>query len=133
MRYLLLLMLIGCGRIESTRSIDPILEPYVNTFVEAAGDKAFYPSYWSVKLVDVVESDNPEVIGVCRTALDRFEIEIDRVRFLNLTEEFKNSLVFHEMTHCVFRKPHVEDPHNYMYRYLKGFSLEELRLQLNSI
>lgn len=109
-------------------------------------DTDLYPYYkdfmtFSKKKCNKIETPNQflltfgtlknDQIGLCYSyAFNKREIFIDEAYWNNATEVEKRQLVYHELTHCILNKDHVNDEKNYMNPYLFPLEEEELYKQL---
>src|SRR5688572_29801368 len=110
-KFLLLISLIGalslsaCGR-EPTLEVDAELVPYVTEF-ESISVEAGSP----VKIQDLIagfgELDNPRSNGVCELQQGESpKIIIARTKWERMSIEKRESLIFHELGHCILGRKH---------------------------
>jgi hypothetical protein len=67
------------------------------------------------------------VIGECSTSRFSWKIVIDQKFWARSDDLSHKTLLYHELSHCMFREEHSEDPKNYMYPNLPD-DLDELTL-----
>ncbi len=98
-------------------SIDRDLNSYYNEFMNLGNqqcDKIKKPNQFSIRF-SKLKDDN---IGLCTVYLHRKEILIDENYWAVANLETKKQLMFHELTHCILDKHHVDLENNYMNSYL---------------
>jgi hypothetical protein len=109
-------------------------------------DSELYPYYkdfmaFSKKKCSKIETPNQflltfgtlknDQIGLCYTyPFNKREIFIDESYWGIATEIEKRQLIYHELTHCILDKDHVNDAENYMSPYLFPLEEQELYKQL---
>jgi hypothetical protein len=103
MRLFLLFFFVSCSTniIQSTE-----IKTFVRRFEEACNRKVTIPIYWG----DLHKEKDGQVIGVCR-GFQQFvmfrSIVLDREYWSKASYWDKESLIFHELGHCVLDRPHV--------------------------
>lgn len=137
LKYALIVgMLVGCGSKpiddfvlrtdyvdHRTPHIEYELQPHVAKFEEISGHNVSILMEWA-------ELDD-SVMGVCYSWSDGHrEIQIDSVKWVNLTYEGQEELVMHELGHCILNLEHDEGvldmggwtnlPRSIMYPYVFG-------------
>lgn len=125
----LLFVCLACGGKEDgsiisggVQGVDQGLTPYVKKFesyLERTG-QSHDMSGLSVQFSDTLKLP---IIGVC--ILELQVVEINREMWLRLTADLRELLMFHELGHCVLRRPHNTTllegiPESVMYPYLFG-------------
>lgn len=101
MKYLWLLLLMGCGRIPA---IDPKLQPYVNSFLASA---SAHSTFIDSSRIDVHFVDNisgGDVVGQCEMSTGVVSINNS---FWDLYNEIQHeNIVWHELGHCLLFRFH---------------------------
>lgn len=97
------------------RYVNTELLPYYNKFMDfttqiCTKDKYFYPN----KIYIGFSSLKGNVIGECSVSREAFYINIKSDYWFHSKDSVRESLMFHEMTHCVLKMDHVDDRNNYM-------------------
>lgn len=103
MRLFLLLFLVSCSH-NIINSVE--VRSFVKSFERICGKKVTIPIYWG----DLPTEDGSKTIGVCRgfqQSLLFRSIVLDKSYWNQATYWEKESLVFHELGHCVLDRPHV--------------------------
>lgn len=111
-------------------------------------DNDLYPYYkdfmvFSKKKCNKIETPNQflltfrilknDQIGLCYTyPYSKREVFIDEFYWNSATEKEKRQLVFHELTHCILDKDHVDNEMDYMNAYLLPLEEDILYKQLTS-
>lgn len=74
-----------------------------------------------------------EEIAYCQIRLSGFKLVFDKSYWTNnLNEIDRTQIMMHEMTHCLFRQKHVEDPRHYMAEFFVSIPQEELDRQFSN-
>ena len=74
-----------------------------------------------------------EEIAYCQIRLSGFKLGFDKSYWTNnLNEVDRTQIMMHEMTHCLFRQKHVEDPRHYMAEFFVSIPQEELDRQFSN-
>ena len=97
--------------------VDEHIIPYYNEFISIVKKecpKIETPNQFVVKF-DTLKN---EEVGLCYFYAFKREIKIDEFFWEFASDQSRKQLVFHELTHCILTKHHVEDENNYMYAYL---------------
>lgn len=69
-------------------------------------------------------------VGLCLRTRSHFTVFVNPHTWPLLTFDEKYQVLAHEVTHCMLRLPHVDDPNNYMYPIQREFlSKGEVRSQ----
>lgn len=71
-----------------------------------------------------------ENIGVCYYYKFKRSIVVDKFYWLMATEHQRKQLMYHELTHCILNKDHIESEADYMNPYATEVSNEELIRQV---
>ena len=98
-------------------NIDKDLNLYYKEFMDLGKKeckKIQKPNQFSIKFSKLTD-DN---IGLCTVYVHRKEILIDENYWAISNLETRKQLVFHELTHCILNKDHVNSEDNYMNPYL---------------
>lgn len=101
----------------SYKSVDPILEPYVFDYYQLFKEQCpvKFKETTSSYTIDFIP-DNKTYVGVCMLRLHGFRLHVNREWWDNEASLLdKRQLIYHELSHCVLDKDHVNDIHNYMY------------------
>lgn len=121
-QYLLFLVisLNACGsvplRADSNIIAPDEVMPIVKDFINIVGDKKLPIGTIVIKKIE------DEYEGVCyeRTAVSPWLIQLNETYYRELSDIQKRSLVYHELTHCMFdSETHSPDITNYMYFELR--------------
>lgn len=131
MRYLLLaLFLVGCGPIpDPTKSYDPrdvshnsTFDPYIQRYVAEKGYGLHYDIPIGFTHID------GDIIGVCTRWSNGYrQIEIDIDYWNSASEQFRLSLIAHELGHCDLNRDHSPYMSSIMYYQNWGsLNFEEL-------
>jgi Zn-dependent peptidase ImmA (M78 family) len=98
-------------------NIDKDLNVYYAEFMALGKEqcnKIQKPNQFSIRFSKLTD-DN---IGLCTVYLHRKEILIDENYWTISNLETKKQLMFHELTHCILNKHHIDTEDNYMNPYL---------------
>ncbi len=101
MKYIILLLLIGCGsgEIKLPKDTDPTFTPYIHEFQKAWGKDIKTP-------INFGDMDKG-IAGVCHSWTNgHTEIEIDKDFWDYAMEYQKEVLIFHELGHCELDRRH---------------------------
>lgn len=114
------------------RKIDSRLSPYYQEFVQLSLDnckissKLNFPNF----LYAGIKSLDYPMAGVCNRSLITWFIFIDKDFFNKYTEIQKKTMIFHELTHCILKLNHIDNPNHYMYPIIVDITEEELKNQV---
>jgi hypothetical protein len=100
-----------------TNNIDKELNSYYKEFMDLGKErcnKIQKPNQFSIKFSKLTD-DN---IGLCTVYIHRKEVLIDENYWAISNLETRKQLVFHELTHCILDKNHIDSEDNYMNPYL---------------
>ena len=98
-------------------SIDKDLNSYYKEFMDLGKEhcnKIQKPNQFSIRFSKLTD-DN---IGLCTVYIHRKEVLIDENYWAISNLETRKQLVFHELTHCILDKNHIDSEDNYMNPYL---------------
>lgn len=118
-----------------SKFVDKELQPYVtqvqtiaNMFCEPY--EMFLPNRTSVIFGEL----GSDILGVCYRTPFVWQIKIDKTAWKTMPEDERQTLLFHELTHCLFKEKHVLDkyPH-YMNESIYKIPMEEVRTQFLQI
>ncbi|MEK6706909.1 MAG: putative metallopeptidase [Bdellovibrionota bacterium] len=103
----LFLLITGCGKAPVVDVGE--FEPYVNRF-EARSAMVGAPIRIEQLIIKFGEMESPTERGICEILGDNTPtIKINKEAWDTMTEEEKESLIFHEMGHCVLRRKHKKE------------------------
>ena len=115
------------------KSIDPQLKPYYNEYLLLAklycNEKDLnIPRRISIQLSDWMEEGT---LGFCiQYPTMSYFIRIQETYWNKANEAQRYQVIVHELSHCVMREGHSDDPHSYMYYAINDLSIEETNRQL---
>jgi hypothetical protein len=120
--------LFGCAPPPST--VDNELLPYVDTFEQTYNIKVKIPVRLSATLSIKTKKDDSVILGECTYYEDEPDlnyIDIDSTHWKHLTHNVRESLIFHELGHCVLGMSHNEKeidgiPVSFMHPHVIGES-----------
>lgn len=101
--------------------INPALKPYYDSFKDIARDLSLAPGN-EIQRIEVsgpLEQDN--WVGVCRKIPIRTGLTFKYYYYIEIPKIYDNrpnammAIMFHELAHCVYDLPHVDDPQDLMY------------------
>lgn len=104
MRYLLILLCLGCGTSYNKADIHPALLPYVQLFLDEAKKREIdvEVDYF----IGFNDSFPDHVYGKCIQLSDKTTIEINLDKWDDLSELSKEQLMLHELGHCSLNREH---------------------------
>lgn len=112
--------------------VDPKLEPfekeymsYVNKY--CTSDKYLVPIQ---KELSIGEADKNTIAYCITNNITKMKIVYNKYYWDYENEDSKFVTMAHELTHCMFGAPHVDDENNFMYAYDIGLSKETTIKQL---
>lgn len=96
----------------------PDFQPFVDEYLtiinkECLEDQINYPKKTAIFYTNSFP-DN-QIAGECERWDGGWDIIILRSEWDKITPDDKRVLIFHELSHCMLLKEHVESPDNYMY------------------
>lgn len=113
-------ILLGCGRGPNT--IDPVLQPFYDSFIESAhsyGLQLDHEQGVVVKfqvIIDKDSGDNTVTIGQCSgVGYGNSTVLIDPDNWKDAKADEQDILIKHELGHCILGLEHTKDPHTIMY------------------
>lgn len=93
-------------------------------------DDYFYPNKTSIMFSNLPKG----MLGVCARNMIQWEIMLDRTEWYNEEEyQVRFSTLIHELTHCVLKLDHSDDPSHYMYYSESGIPEIVVKQQLELI
>lgn len=98
-------------------NVDKDLNVYYKEFMDLSKkqcNKIQKPNQFSIRFSKLPD-DN---IGLCTIYIHRKEVLIDENYWSISNLETRKQLVFHELTHCILDKHHIDSEDNYMNPYL---------------
>lgn len=97
------------------RNIDPELKPFVDSYISLIESqcpgKFKYNHQFNVRFGKL---EYP-VIGLCFSPFDTRNITIDPNNWQSESDSGKLALMYHELSHCILDKNHVDNKKNYLY------------------
>ncbi len=124
----------ACGRAPQLE-IDPELVPYVSSFEQVSVEQGA-----PVKIQDLIagfgELDNPRSNGVCELQNGEApKIIIARVKWDRMSAEKRESLMFHELGHCILGRKHepATTPDGIPASIMNPYSLDSFTYSLNRV
>lgn len=125
----LVLILLGLAifHITPIHVLDPALEPYVQDYLNIVhtyceDEQLYLPLKTSVKFVEKLDG---EAVARCGRGLVFWDIQVLRSDWTSSSERERREIMYHELTHCILEKDHVDNPRNYMYYYISSATSEE--------
>lgn len=115
--------------------VDDDLKPYVQNYKEhlqtyCKNNKYNTTRRYLITKVNKEDFEKPTWIGVCKKQLNGFTIEIQTEFFENASDEDRQQLINHELSHCMLNKEHVQDVSNYMFETFIQRPKDEYEAQL---
>lgn len=111
----LALILTSCGRAEKG-TVNPVFKPYADRFVELSKREGYewtesQAQYISIQFDDSGYLERNNYLGYCRRQDGKKSIGISREYWESKYVDFadKESLIFHELGHCLLGRPHEEE------------------------
>lgn len=97
-------------------NINPELQSYYEDYMGIVNQYCTKDQYnQPVRLdIDFENLPDPE-IGHCEIRINSYYIKLDRSYWLESNEDARRQLMFHELSHCIIDKDHVNDVSNYMF------------------
>lgn len=113
------------------KNINKELLPYHNRFMRLTNMVCKPKQYFYPERIDIeFKKLRSPTIGYCAYNSVEFNIYIDREYWKQASEDTKEVLIFHEMTHCVLQLNHVKNKNNYMYESVNtNISKEVVEIQ----
>jgi len=117
--------------VSGIRNIHPEIKPYVqeyrNVYADVCKEDLIMPDAYNFNITDYASGD---YVGVCV-----FMGGVRNIEFRSDVWEYydghnRKMLVFHELSHCLLNKKHVDNTTNYMYPYLTDISDDVLYEQV---
>lgn len=110
---LLTLVLSACSKEEAllpAAYVDPELQPYLTSFVEAAANRRVDVAE-AVAAIDARFTDlSQDIGGQCRRADgQRASIRIDVTYWRQFSAMQREFLIFHELGHCILEREHLDE------------------------
>lgn len=127
MIYLLTLLALTVAIVVPKRNYHPELNPYIDQYMEilqepCMPDQLNYPGNTYAGFVSGFI--NPVTAGTCTRTKAFWQINISRPVWDKLRESEKRELMFHELSHCILWKNHVENPRHYMYNTMTSYLID---------
>ncbi len=115
--------LTACAFVVPMRKIDKDIQPYYDAFIENFTE--ICGNYNPPNLVNIhfTKLVSPN-IGGCLSYPFGYTLDIDQEYWDLAPSSRRVQLVYHELSHCVLGKDHVDNPDNYMYSSLEDLPLE---------
>lgn len=111
--------------------IDDELAPYYNNYIQLIKHNCKSNKYNDAprKLIVFVdklkESEKEKELGVCTLGIfGNFKIEILKSWWDNADPIERQEMIYHEGAHCLLKKEHSPDKHNYLYAYFNTLPLD---------
>lgn len=123
--FLTLIFFIGAP----IKNIDDRIEPYYKEFmgiVKNECPKIETPRQFIARF-DTLRN---EEVGLCTFYAFKRDVSIDKNFWETAPEYGRRQLVFHELTHCILNKHHVDEKDNYMNPYLNYIPEKDLITQI---
>lgn len=100
--------------------VDNDLTPYVETYHIFLDKYCPNKQYNTSRRYIITKTKRDDMakddwIGVCKSKLNGYAIEIQEEFFIIASEEDRQQLINHEMSHCLLYKEHTSNIKNYMY------------------
>jgi len=106
--------------------VTPDLKPYHDPIIKYVEEHCSQHHYFHPLKTFIRFNKLPSpIIGLCRVAPLEYIIDIDPQYWNNTSEDLRWELMLHEMSHCIFRLDHTDDPDNYMYPELVDMKKEK--------
>lgn len=114
--------------------VDNELKQYNDYFLYEV-NKYCDKSQFSILNKTIIKFDdlNRGELGVCRRALIRFEVLIDKKSWDRSQQDRKFSTITHELTHCYLKEEHSPNPNHYMYATENNLPTLMVMLQLEEL
>lgn len=116
------------------KSVSPEFKPYYNEFMGYVQNKCTEKQYNNPYkiIIDTNSFITGDIVGVCLRSIYSYRIYIKTDFWKTANDIAKYGVIMHELTHCVLRMDHSEDPNNYMYPYydVSIKSIEQVKQQL---
>lgn len=114
------------------KSVDPELQMYVSEYYDMVKTRCPEKSLDRSYKIEFAP-DTDEWIGLCTFKLNGYHIQINE-RWWNKTALMrqKRLLMYHELSHCILEKEHIEDPLHYMYPFITFMYYEQYVDQVRS-
>lgn len=101
----------GCEKQEIVLTIDPELQPYFDAFVEEGSKRGRTIQMDEYLLTaSIQEINRPKIAGQCTQSEGTIsQILIDQKYWRGYSTLQRESLVFHELGHCILKRSHRDD------------------------
>lgn len=111
------------------KQVHPELIEYYKNFMDVVKTECpkIEPPRQLILEVGVLGDEN---IGVCYYYTVKRNIVVDKFYWETATEQQRKQLMYHELSHCVLNKDHVQSEADYMNPYATDISDEELIRQV---
>lgn len=97
------------------RNIDPELDPYVKSYISLIESQCPGKFKYNHQFNVTFGKLTYPTIGLCFSPFDTRSITIDPDNWQNESDSGKLALMYHELSHCILNKKHVDLSTNYMY------------------
>lgn len=120
---------------EHNKEFVPYFDDYITLVNQNCKiDQYNYPNKTTIKFVDALPQQ--DWVGLCEQSvnfipiLSYWDIKVVKSEWNKLNESDKRLLIYHELSHCMLGKKHVEDSSNYMYYHIIDLDLKTLNDQV---
>ena len=109
--FLALTAFAGCEKKEIVLTIDPELQPYFDTFLEEGSQRGRNIQIENYLITASIEEiSRQSVAGQCTQSEGTIsQVLIDQQYWRGYTPLQRESLVFHELGHCILKRSHLDD------------------------
>lgn len=111
---------------------DPVLEKEYEKVLTIVKTHCSPDQYYLPRNVTVEFTKLYEEIAYCQIRMSGFKLVFDKRYWLTYLNEIdRTQLMMHELTHCLFKQKHLEDPRHFMAEFFVSIPEKELNRQFN--